>query len=763
MKTHILGLPRIGEKRQLKFALENYWQQKISKDELIKISNEIKESNWQLQAQNNLDFVTVGDFSWYDQVLDTSILFNVIPKRFNFENEDDLNTYFCIARGQAPNKSPQRPSAMTKWFDTNYHYIIPELASNQKFDLNSKWLIDEIKHAQSLGHKVKPVILGPLTFLYLSKCSDKDFNKLSLLEPLLIQYQQLIKLLKDHNIEWVQIDEPILVQDITDEYKQAFIKSYQALKNNNIKILLTTYFGEIDDYLDWLSDLPVDGIHLDLSHHSIEQISKFINKYTEKKVVSLGIINGRNIWKSNFEKIVNDFEKINLKHINNIWISSSCSLLHVPYNLELETTLDPQIKDWLAFAKQKTLEIADIKYILENPKEEKSISLIQKNSSSIKSRKESQLTFNNNVRNIINSLTNSDFERKSKFSERIKLQQKELNLPILPTTTIGSFPQTIKIRNIRKDYKTGKLTSSQYEDLLKEEIKETIKIQEKIGLDVLVHGEPERNDMVEYFGQNLSGFVATAFAWVQSYGSRCVKPPIIYGDIERKQAITVEWSKYSQSLSDKYVKGMLTGPITILSWSFVRDDIPLEETAKQLAIALRDEVNDLEQAGIKIIQIDEPAFKERYPLKQHKIPSYISWAVNCFKLASSGVADTTQIHTHMCYSAFNDIINEITLLDADVITIECARSDMDLLNAFKKHHYPNQVGPGVYDIHSPNIPTEEDIYVKIKEILNYIPASQLWINPDCGLKTRSWEQVIPSLQNMVDATIKLRDEFKQIN
>ncbi|WP_119328283.1 5-methyltetrahydropteroyltriglutamate--homocysteine S-methyltransferase [Cysteiniphilum halobium] len=762
MKTHILGFPRIGEKRQLKFALEQYWQEKISQDELVEIANKIKLSNWKLQANAGLDFVTVGDFSFYDHVLDTSIMFGVIPNRFQLTaeaNTNPLDKSFCIARGKTPNHPQVRPSAMTKWFNTNYHYIKPEIVKAQKFSLNSSKLIDEIKHAQHHNFRVKPVILGPISFLYLSHIIGDDFDKFQLLPDLIAEYNKLFSLLAKHNISWVQIDEPILSIDIDKTHQNHFKSTYHALnKDQNISLLLTSYFGDNTVHLDWLSELPIAGIHLDLIETSIKEVSSFIQAYSQKKVISLGIIDGRNIWKNNLLESIENIKSVNA-NIANIWIGSSCSLLHCPYDADLEYKLDPTIKSWLSFAKQKVSEIALLKNLYVSPNNPEYQAQLSENIHILETRKTHDLLIDTNVRNRVKKIRNVDFERKSPYKVRQQTQKQALNLPIFPTTTIGSFPQTHQIRHIRKQYRQSEITLQQYIEKLKEEIKQTIRAQEEINLDVLVHGEAERNDMVEYFGQHLKGITTTSFGWVQSYGSRCVKPPVIYGDISRPHSITVEWSSFAQSLTQKHVKGMLTGPITILSWSFARDDISAKDIATQIAIALRDEVLELESAGIKIIQIDEPAFKEMYPLKKSKIPYYLNWAIKTFKLASCGVKDQTQIHTHMCYSAFNDIIHEINQLDADVITIESARADMSLLSAFKEYQYTNAIGPGIYDIHSPNIPSVMDMYQKAQKILHYISVDQLWINPDCGLKTRSWQEVNIALKNMVSAADKLRLEI----
>lgn len=751
--VHNLGFPRIGGHREMKEAVEAYWKGEIDQSALKEAGSKIRKENWKIQA--GLDFVPVGDFSWYDHVLDMSTLLGVIPPRFGIaDGEVDLDTYFHMARGRAPGKEDVPACEMTKWFDTNYHYIVPELHQNQEFKINCSKIFHEVQEALNLGYKVKPVLLGPLSYLWLSKTKDSDFNKLDLLVDLVRIYQEILIRLRSLGINWVQMDEPILVLDLPKDWQESFLIAYKDLKIRDLSLLLTTYFGGLEDNAALACSLPVAGLHID-AIRAPEQGRNLLNLLKNDTILSLGIVEGRNIWRTDLQKALEYIKPLHKALGERLWISGSCSLLHCPVDLDLEISLDAELKSWLAFAKQKVNEMIVLGKALK--KGEESIKQeLDESISAAEIRKNSKRIHNAQVKTDIRNITEGMARRFAVYAERSKLQHERLHLPNFPTTTIGSFPQTKEIRATRHQFKSGALTEEQYKAKIRKEIETVIRKQEKLGLDVLVHGEAERNDMVEYFGELLDGYAFTQNGWVQSYGSRCVKPPILYGDIRRPKPMTIEWIRYAQSLTEKPVKGMLTGPITMLCWSFVRDDQPRIETAKQIALALRDEVVELEQAGIKAIQIDEPAFREGLPLKHKYWQEYLQDAVYCFRIASCGVQNQTQIHTHMCYSEFNDIIDAIAQLDADVITMETSRSDMELLKAFEKFKYPNEIGPGVYDIHSPRIPSMEEMADLIEKALRYIPMDQLWINPDCGLKTRAWPEVEAALGNMVAAAKFLR-------
>lgn len=758
--AHNLGFPRIGIRRGMKKAVEAYWAGKISAVELEEIGQTLQLENWALQADAGLDLIPVGDFSWYDHVLDTSVLLGVIPERFqnqkNLNKEVDINTYFCMARGQAPDGQEQHACEMTKWFNTNYHYIVPEFTANQAFRISTHRLFKAVDLAQQQGHKVKPVILGPVSFLWLGKTKGESFNKLSLLSTLLPVYNEIFARLQKQGVDWVQLDEPILGLDLPVEWQTAFNQAYQQLDFLGINPLLTTYFSGLADNLKLAGNLPVAGLHLDLIN-APEQLNAAIAHLPQDKILSLGIVNGHNIWRTDLKAALSKLQAVKETLGDRLWIAPSCSLLHVPVDLDAEHHLDEELKSWLAFAKQKVQEVAILARGL-NEGERCIEAELEANQQAINSRNTSKRIHNERVQQRVEKLAANADQRSNPYSQRAQKQKTALKLPDFPTTTIGSFPQTNEIRHIRRDFKVGKINEANYEQQIQAQISDAVHRQEEIGLDVLVHGEAERNDMVEYFGELLEGFAFTQNGWVQSYGSRCVKPPIIFGDVERPKAMTVFWSQYAQSLTSRYMKGMLTGPVTILAWSFVRDDQPESETALQIALALRDEVTDLEAAGIKIIQIDEPAFRELLPLRIVDRPGYLKWAARCFRIAASGVADETQIHTHMCYSEFNDIIEAIAALDADVITLESSRSDMELLQAFEHFSYPNEIGPGVYDIHSPRIPSTEEILELLQKALQYIPRERLWVNPDCGLKTRGWQEVTIALKNMVAAAKILRSK-----
>ncbi|NQZ82122.1 MAG: 5-methyltetrahydropteroyltriglutamate--homocysteine S-methyltransferase [Colwellia sp.] len=756
---HNLGFPRIGTKRELKFALEKFWQKKIPVEQLQNTAQELRKKHW--QHQQALSFVPVGDFSFYDQVLDTSFLLGNVPDRVENLEGTNLDNYFRIARGRSAidtGCSCVHAGEMTKWFDTNYHYIVPEFTADTEFNLDCKTLLKQISEANILGHKAKPVLLGPVSYLWLGKEKDQS-NKIDLLDKILIAYTELLAQLATRNVDWVQIDEPILVTELDNDWQQAITKTYQLLGNSPIKILLATYFGQLKENLPLLCELPVAGVHLDAINAKDEVSTLIDNLTTDKngneKIVSLGIINGRNIWKTDIIALLSWLEPVAEQLGKRLWLAPSCSLLHVPVDLNNEEKLDPEIRSWLAYAIQKLAELELVGKVL-NDGRASCVQALADNAAAIESRRSSLRVHNQTVKKRVEAISDDMSNRQSPFAERNTLQKGIFNLPKFPTTTIGSFPQTTEIRQARRQYKNGDIDQASYQKLMQEEIQHCVDIQHQLGLDVLVHGVPERNDMVEYFGEQLDGYAFSQFGWVQSYGSRCVKPPIIFGDISRPQAMTVEWSKFAQTLTNKPMKGMLTGPVTILNWSFVRDDQPRSTTCLQLALAIRDEVLDLEAAGINIIQIDEAALREGLPLRRAQWQEYIDWAIQSFKLSANGVSDKTQIHTHMCYSEFNDMIAAIADMDADVITIETSRSDMELLDVFDEFNYPNDIGPGVYDIHTPNIPTVEYMVNLMKKAAKRIPAENLWVNPDCGLKTRGWAEVKPALENMVKAAIQLR-------
>ena len=753
-KVHNLGFPRVGSMRELKFAQEGYWSGKSTKEELLKLAGEIRKINW--EHQKSLDLVAVGDFSLYDQVLDMSFTLGNIPQRARNYSGDVLDNYFRVARGRSVDpKQAISAAEMTKWFDTNYHYMVPEFEMSTTFKLDATRIIDQITEAKNLGLKPKPVIIGPVTYLAIGKEKDNS-NKLDLLPKLLDTYVELLEALVAQNIEWVQIDEPILVTELSVELKKAFEISYAKLNNPKLNILLATYFGSLQDNLETISKLPIAGLHIDAVNGGAE-VDAVISKMSGK-VISLGVVNGRNIWKSDLNAILDWVEPIAKKLGDNLWIAPSCSLLHVPVDLSSEKKLDSEILSWLAFAIEKIKEIEVITTAINSGRAKVENELAQ-NKQSLNSRKNSTRVHNPSVQAELAKVDASWGMRKGTYLERQVKQLPVLNLPKFPTTTIGSFPQTGDIRSARSKFKSGEITENAYQDAMRKEIIHSIKEQESLGLDVLVHGEAERNDMVEYFGEQLQGYAFSQFGWVQSYGSRCVKPPILFGDISRPKAMTVEWIKFAQSQTLKIMKGMLTGPVTILNWSFVRDDQPRSSSCAQLALAIRQEVLDLEKAGIKVIQIDEAALREGLPLRKSQWKEYLDWAVGAFRIAANGVGDQTQIHTHMCYSEFNDIISSIADMDTDVITIETSRSDMELLDAFDNFKYPNEIGPGVYDIHSPNIPTQEHIVSLMQKAAQKIPAERLWVNPDCGLKTRQWSEVTPALTNMVAAAKTLRSQL----
>jgi 5-methyltetrahydropteroyltriglutamate--homocysteine methyltransferase len=772
MLTHNLGYPRIGNYRELKKANEQYWLGKISANELEQTGKIIRQQNWQLQRNAGIDILPCNDFSFYDHVLDTCMMVGAIPERFytlmDKKQLPDIDLLFTMARGYQKENFDITAMEMTKWFDTNYHFIVPEFKANQKFCYFSKKILHEFQEAKRAGFNAKPVLLGPVSFLLLGKEKEDGFHRLELIKNLLPVYLEVLKNLDDANVHYIQFDEPCLSLNLTDTERKVFANVYNDIKKAfpHLHIILASYFECYGDNLQMVLDLPIQTLHLDLVRcpNQIEDIlSSDISR--SKLNLSLGVVEGRNIWKNDF---ANSLQQINAvkKAIgaDRIMIAPSCSLLHVPYDLDLETdeiNLTSEIKNWMAFAKQKIEEVVTLAALSEDSPSAEMLKRLEENKNAIQSRKVSLLIHKQKIKERIKSVTDKETERVNNFPIRKLKQQETLHLPLFPTTTIGSFPQTKEVRSWRAKLKKGELTNDEYNELIKKEIKESIRWQEELGIDVLVHGEFERNDMVEYFGEKLEGFVFTKNGWVQSYGSRCVKPPIIVGDIERKKSMTVYYTQYAQSLTNKIVKGMLTGPVTILQWSFVRNDQPRSETCMQIAFVIRDEVSDLEKANIKVIQIDEPAIREGLPLRKENRRDYLNWAVKAFKISSSGVKDETQIHTHMCYSEFNDIIEEIAAMDADVITIETSRSQMELLDVFAAFKYPNDIGPGVYDIHSPRVPSIEEMVALIIKAMKVIPAEQLWINPDCGLKTRHWEETKKALIEMVKAAKDLRQIIHQ--
>lgn len=757
--THNLGFPRIGAKRELKFALENYWKGQSSRDALKALGVQLRERHWEDQAR--LDFAPVGDFSFYDQVLDMSFTLGNLPERVRDFHGNVLDNYFRVARGRSAQGADDHAACcggvaageMTKWFDTNYHYIVPEFDANTQFKLDPTRFIEQLAQARALGVKAKPVIIGPVTYLWLGKAKD-DSDKLALLPRLLPAYAALLDHFTAQGVEWVQIDEPVLVTELDAKWRDAFVTAYDALAARRVRVLLATYFGQLQENLDLACKLPVDGLHVD-AINAREEITEVTKRLPDASVLSVGAINGRNIWKTDLHAALDWLEPLHASLGDRLWIAPSCSLLHTPVDLNSEQKLDAGIKSWLAFALQKLDELTVLAGALNHGRASVADALAA-NAAAIESRRNSSRVHNPAVKAAIAKIDAALGKRVSAYAQRAGKQSALLGLPAFPTTTIGSFPQTGEIRHARSQFKSGELDQAGYKSAMEREITRAVKEQEALGLDVLVHGEAERNDMVEYFGEQLDGYAFSQFGWVQSYGSRCVKPPILFGDISRPKAMTVEWTKYAQSQTAKPMKGMLTGPVTILNWSFVRDDQPRSVSCQQLALAIREEVLDLEKAGVRVIQIDEAALREGLPLRQSQWGEYLQWAVESFRITANGVQDETQIHTHMCYSEFNDIIASIADMDADVITIETSRSDMELLDAFDDFNYPNQIGPGVYDIHSPNIPTQEHIVNLMKKAAERIPAERLWVNPDCGLKTRAWEEVIPALTNMVAAARTLR-------
>ena len=759
---HNLGFPRVGAQRELKRAVEAYWAGQQDAASLRDTGRALRAEHWRLQASNGLKFVPVGDFAWYDHILEWTTLLGAVPARFGQPEHEpvSLDTLFRMGRGRAPSGKPAAACEMTKWFDTNYHYIVPELAPGQTFRVAREDLFAQVNEAQALGYAAKPVIPGPLTWLWLGKGDAFEgpgsVAKLELVDALLPVYLEVLQRFGAQGVEWVQIDEPILALDLPQAWRDAYARVYAALTGAPVKLMLTTYFEGLKDNLQTALGLPVAGLHIDLVR-APAQLADVVAGMRDGQVLSAGVISGRNIWRTNLDAVLKMLAPVRQQLGERLWLAPASSLLHVSVDLAHETDLDPELKSWLSFAAQKLQELNLLGRALQGDADAAVGQALAGQRAALAARAASPRIHNPAVARRMTAAAEVSRTR-APFTERIARQQADLDLPAFPTTTIGSFPQTAEIRALRRDWKAGALTDAAYEAAIRKEIEQVIRFQEKVGLDVLVHGEPERNDMVEYFGELLAGFAFTKNGWVQSYGSRCVKPPIIFGDVARPAPMTVGWSSYAQSLTDKPVKGMLTGPVTILQWSFVRDDQPREATCRQLALALRDEAVDLEKAGIKVIQIDEPAIREGLPLRRADWNAYLDWAVDCFRLSTAGVRDETQIHTHMCYAEFNDIIQSIAAMDADVITLETSRSNMELLKAFEDFRYPNDIGPGVYDIHSPNVPEVSWMVGLMQKAASRLPKERLWVNPDCGLKTRAWPETEAALLSMVQAARTLRDE-----
>jgi 5-methyltetrahydropteroyltriglutamate--homocysteine methyltransferase len=747
----------MGAKRELKKATEAYWAGTITEAALLEAARELRQRHWRLQSEAGFPEVPSGDFSLYDHVLDTAWMVDAIPARFaGALAGSDLDLYFTMARGVARGTGTQALE-MTKWFDTNYHYLVPEFTGSEEFRLQRNRQIEAFREAQTLGLRARPVILGPVSFLLLGKNKTSGASPLSLLNKLLPVYEELLQSLAAAGADWVQIDEPMLATDLDDNARRAMSRAMSRLAQiSSLKILLATYFGPLGGNLDCALQMPIQALHLDLTR-GMEDFERALQGAPSELELSLGIIDGRNIWKSDLNKALDMAERAaERRSSERIRIAPSCSLLHVPLDLSFEHALAPEVKGRLAFGMQKLAEVAILARALNEGREAVRAEL-EENRASLEKWLGKEFVQNAAVRARLGSISDGDLVRKRPFAERRKLQQAVLGLPALPATTIGSFPQTSELRRQRARLRRSEITQQEYDAFVRDEIAHAVREQEQLGLDVLVHGEAERNDMVEYFGELLHGFAFTENGWVQSYGSRCVKPPIIYSDVSRRGPLTVEWWRYAQSLTRLPVKGMLTGPVTVLQWSFVRDDQPRRDTCFQLALALRDEILDLEKAGCQVVQLDEPALREGLPLRSADRPAYLRWAVDAFRLATAGVRDSTQIHTHMCYAEFNEIVDSIAAMDADVISLESARSQMELLEAFAGDRYQNDVGPGVYDIHSPRVPSVDEMRALLEKALQKIPAERLWVNPDCGLKTRNWAEVVPALRHMMEAARSLRE------
>lgn len=756
MKNSIIGFPRVGKLRELKFASEKYFRHEITKEELLKVAKDLRNEHFSFIKKQGIDYVPSNDFSFYDGVLDTAFLINAVPEEYKKLNLDDLDTYFAVARGYQGEKGDVCALAMKKWFNTNYHYIVPEISDDTELKLASNKPFELYKEAKETGIETKPVVVGPFTFLKLAKYRGSKTIK-DFVSSAAEAYKQILKKFNDEGVSWVQIDEPILVTDLTKEDINIFKQLYENILNEkgNLKVLLQTYFGDVRDCYNEVVSLSFDGIGLDFleGKKNFELLSK--NKFPEDKILFAGVLNGKNIWKCNYKKTLDLLNEIN-KYAKNVVIQTSCSLLHVPYTLDNEQKLDKEVKKYFSFAVEKLQELNELKLLAEASDLENEKAFKDNQDIFTKER----VGQDKEVQNAVKNLTEEDFNRDTKRSEREKIQKEEFKLPILPTTTIGSFPQTKEVKSNRSAFRKGEIDKAQYDKVVYGFIEKCIKDQEDMGIDVLVHGEFERNDMVEFFGENLAGYVFTEKAWVQSYGTRCVKPPIIFGDIKRTKPMTVDYIKYAQSLTNKPVKGMLTGPVTILNWSFPREDISLKEMAYEIGIAIRDEVCDLEKAGIKIIQIDEAALREKLPIRKDEWYSeYLDWAIPAFRLCNSKIKPETQIHTHMCYSEFSDIIKAIDDMDADVISFEASRSKLTILDDLNKNNFETEVGPGVYDIHSPRVPSVEEIVSALEKMLKKIDKNKLWVNPDCGLKTRGIKETDASLRNLVKAAKIVREKL----
>ena len=755
-----LGFPRIGPRRELKFALEKFWAGTISPAELEEAAQGLRTATWARQKALGVDWLPSNDFSLYDHVLDTSVMLGAIPARYDLASGQaaGLETYFAMARGATGGATcghahgSVTAGEMTKWFDTNYHFIVPEIEPETRLQLGHIKPLEDYLEAKAQGFETRPVILGPVTWLSLAKEYGSD--PFDLLEEVLALYATVLARLEEAGAEWVQIDEPILVTDLTDRQRRAFTRTYAKLGRAGPKIMLATYFGGLENNLSLAASLPVAGLHIDLAR-APEQLDAVVKAVPHNRLLSLGVVDGRNIWRADLAALLDRLEPLAAQR--DLVLAPSCSLLHVPVDLQLESRLDDELKQWLAFAVQKIEELDLLRRALANGRESVAAELAA-SARATEARKTAARIHDRTVSERIAALTPDMRERRAGHAERVKTQSEVLNLPLFPTTTIGSFPQTGAVRKARAEYNRGVLDGKKYDAFLHQETERAIRWQEEAGLDMLVHGEFERNDMVQYFGEKLAGFAFTVNGWVQSYGSRCVRPPILYGDVSRPEPMTVDWWRYAQGLTDKPVKGMLTGPVTILNWSFVRDDQPREASCRQIALAIRDEVLDLEAAGCKAIQIDEAALREGLPLRERDWPAYLDWAVDCFRLAAAGVGNQTQIHTHMCYSEFNDILPSIGAMDTDVISIETARSQMELLAGFASYRYPSAIGPGIYDIHSARVPGEDEMVALMRLAQKHLRPEQLWINPDCGLKTRGWDEVKPAIAAMVSAARTLRAE-----
>ncbi len=755
-----LGYPRIGARRELKKVLEQFWSGKVDEAELLAQAANLRQQHWQVQQRAGLTHIPSNDFSLYDHVLDTIAMVGAVPKRYQWDGSVvDLRTYFAMARGMQNDQdqaSAIPAMEMTKWFDTNYHYIVPEFEADQRFQLASTKPIDEFLEAKALGIHTRPVLLGPISFLLLGKTHHSGVDPLTLLDRLLSVYEEILLKLAQAGADWVQIDEPCLVLDLTEATQEAYRRAYTRLSAaSSLRILLATYFGDLRDNLPLAVQLPVTALHLDLVR-APAQLESALNLAPTSLALSLGVVDGRNVWRTEFDHALALIELgVQALGTERILVGPSCSLLHVPIDVQQETHLDEDMRSWLAFANQKVEEISLLARAINEGRAAIDAEL-QGNRRTFANRRSSPRIHNPQVAQRVSAISEEMAQRPHPHDIRKQRQQEQLQLPILPTTTIGSYPQTAEVRTARAAHKNGKMDDASYEAYLRQAIEQVIRFQEEAGLDMLVHGEFERSDMVEFFSEQLTGMLFTQHGWVQSYGSRCVRPPIIYGDVARPQPMTVYWTQFAQSLTPRPVKGMLTGPVTIMQWSFVRDDQPRSETCKQIALAIRDEVLDLEAAGIRAIQIDEPALREGLPLRHADWRTYLTWAVLCFRLTAGGVRDETQIHTHLCYSEFNDIIEDIGRMDADVISIEAARSQFELLDALETYRYPNDIGPGIYDIHSPRVPTTTEFVDELRHVLRVIAPEQMWVNPDCGLKTRHWEEVRPSLTHLVEAAHQLR-------